>query len=829
MSGDNPSNEKSQSGSVEPTGDTAPEAESESSSTTENGSLISDLIRRRIPQVLAGYLGVTWTLFELLQWMTDRYLISPYLGRVVLFGLLMLIPAVILLTYRHGRPGPDRWTRFERWGTAANVVLALLVLGFAYGDAEFGFMTKTVRAGPTETAGRTAAGDTSAVTVRQVPKEEFRKQISLFYFDKMEDARADTSLRRTVASAIVADLSQDDFIGTRSTSAHDSRLIDHGYEHGMGVPLGLKREIAQWEGSGYIVSGSVGHAGGGFRLTTRLYETETGREISERSFEEKEFFTLIDRATRQLKQDLQLPQSHLKRVTDLPVTQVYTASLEAAKRFAEGGHLEIASDRDQGKTDKLQKAFRSFSGAVELDSTFAHAHMEKGKAALNLGREEKAREALQKARLHDYRLAEPVDYALETIWLTRVKQRPREALQIAKRWTELHPYDPYGWRLKAFDYLLLLEYENALESYQSALEKFPTNKSLQLSVGEFSVAAGNLQSAVRHFESLAGKYPEMTGLYDWLGVVRWKMGNLKAAEKAFEKSDRLEEEGESDLTASLYQAAGRFERAIAILKQSTRESEASRADGYRLLHHYVFTGRVDKANLVFDSLWTADTGAPGFHKFSLSNKACMYRLNGVDIGGDNRPISHMRKIGPRYRDKTPRFKILFRKGLGICLAATDSLEAARRQLADADSIVTNTIPYYRLSMHLDFSIGRVYEELGSYRKAADHYERFLEVHARHGSSVMWTMGRPRLRLALAHQKAGNAGKARKTYQRAVDLYPSHPRLNYHYGQFLVKQGKTEQAQSHIRRALKGWKEADSSFAPKHRAQAILDSLGTGVV
>jgi len=117
-------------------------SDNSSSDESSDRSLISDLIYRRVPQVLAGYLGVTWTLFELMQWLTDNYLVSPYLGRAVLFGLLMLLPAVVLVTYRHGSPGPDYWTLLERWGTAANVVLALFVLGFAYGDSDLGSMVR---------------------------------------------------------------------------------------------------------------------------------------------------------------------------------------------------------------------------------------------------------------------------------------------------------------------------------------------------------------------------------------------------------------------------------------------------------------------------------------------------------------------------------------------------------------------------------------------------------------------------------------------------------------------------------------------------------------
>lgn len=45
-------------------------------------------------------------------------------------------------------------------------------------------------------------GDTSEKVVRQVPKKEFRWRVALFYFDRMESARAD--------------LEQDSFVSTYS-------------------------------------------------------------------------------------------------------------------------------------------------------------------------------------------------------------------------------------------------------------------------------------------------------------------------------------------------------------------------------------------------------------------------------------------------------------------------------------------------------------------------------------------------------------------------------------------------------------------------------------
>ena len=144
-------------------------------------TFLGELVHRRVPQVLAGYLGITWTLFELSQWLTEQYLVSPYLGRILLLGLLLL-PSVLIVTYRHGRPGPDQWTDSELWVVSGNIAAAVFALLIVFGGVELGSMVRTVQVSAADTTG----GDTTENIVRQVPKKQFRKRVALFYFDEAE-------------------------------------------------------------------------------------------------------------------------------------------------------------------------------------------------------------------------------------------------------------------------------------------------------------------------------------------------------------------------------------------------------------------------------------------------------------------------------------------------------------------------------------------------------------------------------------------------------------------------------------------------------------------
>ncbi|MCS3953059.1 hypothetical protein [Salinibacter ruber] len=138
-----------------------------------------------------------------MKWSAEQYLISPHLARALLLALLLLLPAVLVVTYRHGRPGLDRWTVAEQWTIAGNVTAAALILAFVFGGVELGSMVRTVQTSAADTVGGKSVsvgsasvgsasvgsasveddegGDTSEKVVRQVPKKEFRRRVALFY------------------------------------------------------------------------------------------------------------------------------------------------------------------------------------------------------------------------------------------------------------------------------------------------------------------------------------------------------------------------------------------------------------------------------------------------------------------------------------------------------------------------------------------------------------------------------------------------------------------------------------------------------------------------
>ena len=89
--------------------------------------IYKELLNRRVPQILASYFfaGVTFILF--MDWLVNRYKLPDYYTTMALFGILAILPSVIILSYFHGAPGKDEWNKIEKIGVPVNMIFILLV------------------------------------------------------------------------------------------------------------------------------------------------------------------------------------------------------------------------------------------------------------------------------------------------------------------------------------------------------------------------------------------------------------------------------------------------------------------------------------------------------------------------------------------------------------------------------------------------------------------------------------------------------------------------------------------------------------------------------
>ena len=181
-------------------------------------SFIKDLLSRRVPHILGGYLAASWIILEFMDWLARRYPISPHLVEFCMVALAAMIPTVFLLAYFHGKPGPDQWTRVEKIGIPTNLVVTILLLVFVFHGRDLGATTTTV----------TLMDEQGQQIERSIPKSEFRKKVAVF---SLENESGDTTLNwlmHALPDMLRYDLMQDIYLDITSVFEFYEDLRDAG-------------------------------------------------------------------------------------------------------------------------------------------------------------------------------------------------------------------------------------------------------------------------------------------------------------------------------------------------------------------------------------------------------------------------------------------------------------------------------------------------------------------------------------------------------------------------------------------------------------------------
>ena len=80
-----------------------------------NKSFIKVLLERRIPHILGSYLVAGTSLILFIEYLVGKYQFPSYYPTLAIFALFGILPSVIILSYFHGAPGKDEWTKIENY------------------------------------------------------------------------------------------------------------------------------------------------------------------------------------------------------------------------------------------------------------------------------------------------------------------------------------------------------------------------------------------------------------------------------------------------------------------------------------------------------------------------------------------------------------------------------------------------------------------------------------------------------------------------------------------------------------------------------------------
>ena len=767
-----------------------------------SSGFVQSLIDHRIPQIVGVYLAGAWTFFQFVQWLVNRYVLSPYLVDACLLLLLLLLPTAILLTLDNRSKAGNRFKKLQTVGVPCNVAGAALVLALVFWGKDLGSAQETVTV--TDASGNEVE--------RVVPKSAFRKRIALFAFENETGDPELDWLKGGFPLLLDADLEQDPFLVVRSPTNFAERIRQAGFEEPSGLPLALQREIAEEYRLDHLLTGSISQDDGGtYRLTTELRNTKTGRLKEKHTFEGGDLMALADEAAAELKQDLDIPKQHLEETVDLPAAEVTTSKLPAFQAYSHALDALIFEDDYAASAELLDEA-------VAEDPTFALAHLVRAQVLSAQQRQEEALEAMAAAQRHDYRLSEQDRFDLNARRLFLSKQ-PAEALRVAEQWSTLYPNDTEALGRLAWLYEVRGEPDEAIAALRKINELDP-QAARHLKIGDLLLEEGRHEEALAAYQTYADLYPKKEVGYTHIGRARRAMGDFEEEQAAYQKAlvvapddpEVLGRLGESLLRAGAFdQALGRLESAL----DRSRTPQERLGTLQKVIMYHALRG-------AYEDLFTT-TEAFFDHLATLAPPTSVL-LARAGFAPSYAEAGHMREAEAAIAaaEASPAYQSSDIYALNVELwrvltrLEQDRTEGADEVLEEAEALIAS---YGLDEPILDYFRGLIYQHLGQHDQAVAAFRAFVE--EGEGSPVFedgW------IQLGEVYHEQGKAQEAERHFREALRLYPSHPEAHLGLAKVLLEGGRTSEARRHLDRALEAWAVADDDHEEAGEAKALLAAL-----
>lgn len=350
---------------------------------------------------------------------------------------------------------------------------------------------------------------------------------------------------------------------------------------------------------GAVMYGSLQRADGKLRVTLRLLETETGRQIWTEAFDEseKDIFLLQDKIAMQASNALALNLDINNR--DFVIKR-YTENAEAYQAYQSGRYLLYQSQYD--------KAVKEFERALQFDSKYvlAYAGLADSYAFLaNNTESTKSGELYEKAKFYALQALALDDSLAEAHvslgWIRRIYDWDwAESEKHLRRAVELDPNSALAHQRLSFLYITLGKTAEAVPLSLQATQLNPVGHS-----------AGWAYYCNRQYEESAAEYARRLSLATSSETQREPRLGLAIASIELGKNEeaiRLLEDAPSDikddfanvvaLAIALYRA-GEAERANQTLQTLIEKANEKPGRWVRLAYVYA---AMDKKNEAFDSL-----------------------------------------------------------------------------------------------------------------------------------------------------------------------------------------------------------------------------------
>jgi len=533
------------------------------------------------------------------------------------------------------------------------------------------------------------------------------------------------------------------------------------------------RLVAQREGVGVVVSGSISRNGDKYDVSAQVIDARTNKVIDEASATTatpNELNYAVARIAAGFRKALgdTTPKS-----AQLAAAETFSSqSIEASQQYALAQELQW-----QGKWDA---ALQAYARSTELDPGLGRAYAGMAVMLANMGRKQDAEKNFKLALSKIDRMTDREKH--RTLGAYYLMERDYDkAIEQFKALEKQFPADSAGIGNLALAEFYARNMTGAMDDEHKVVTLYPDNVLYLNNYGLFAMYAGDFDTATKQSERLLEINPGFEKAYICLGISQLARGDEAAAIETYRKVAKLSAWGASASAVGLADIAlyqGRPDEALSILEPAVRADLAAK-DSSRAAAKYVM-----QAQAWLIKQQTAKAIAAAEHAVSgTTDESLLYpaAIVFLEAGKTDKALELSQKLSQRlqpdpgaygklieaevqmkrkdYRDAVRTFqdaqKIadtwLGRLGLGRAYLeagafpdADTELDACVKRRGEVSSVFLDDEPSWRYSVPVDYYLGRAREGLQS-PGAAEAYRNYLKAREKSSNDPLAADAKQRLR------------------------------------------------------------------------------------
>ncbi|WP_298757136.1 hypothetical protein [uncultured Psychroserpens sp.] len=304
-------------------------------------------------KILAAYLVAAWTFLQFVDWILNRYNISPHWVDVLLWLFIGIIPSLAIYLYHQERINKRILKLREKILFPLNIIILCIVVYFGFGNSDLGATTKEIKY--TNESGQTES--------KTITKEEFRIGIPIFAFENLTNDDSQEWLRYGIGRLLYQDLTQNkslspDFADISNTTSK------------------IKEASLFYD---FYVDGTFNKIGDDYEIKTFIKKSTNGKTLKEQTFKGPNLLVLLDDISVFITNQSGFVESNTLKYLDFPINEFMSNSMEALKEFIHGNYDKATSIDNRftlAYLEDAKRALRFNRGKLETqdiaDKAFAH-------------------------------------------------------------------------------------------------------------------------------------------------------------------------------------------------------------------------------------------------------------------------------------------------------------------------------------------------------------------------------------------------------------------------------------------------------------------------